>query len=166
MTDPTRIASLERRLQILEDKIEIGQILARFGPAVDSLSGDAAAALWTKDGVYDFGSATLEGQSQLKGLVQLTTHTEYVDKGCAHVLGPPVIEIDRDRASATGYSQVFIHDDGQWRNVRTSANHWTLKRTAKGWKVVTRQNRLLDGTQNARDLLARASQDNVQGDNA
>ncbi|WP_157960548.1 nuclear transport factor 2 family protein [Primorskyibacter marinus] len=163
MTDATRIAALEARLQSLEDKIEIGQIIARFGPAVDSLSGDATADLWTENGVYDFGSAALEGRKQLAGLVQLSTHTNYIDQGCAHVLGPPVITVDGDSATATGYSQVFVHDNGQWRSVRTSANHWILKRTTDGWKVITRRNRLLNGAQDARDLLALAAQGTTQG---
>ncbi len=29
------------------------QLVARYGPAVDSGSGDAAAALWTEDGRFD-----------------------------------------------------------------------------------------------------------------
>ncbi len=163
MTDITRIAALEARLQLLEDKDEIGQIIARFGSAVDSLSGDATADLWTADGVYDFGSAALEGRAQLAGLVKLTTHTSYVNQGCAHVLGAPVVSVDGDTAIATGYSQVFVHVDGQWQSVRTSANHWVLKRTSDGWKVIIRTNRLLNGAQDARDLLALGAQTTTQG---
>ncbi|MFP7571719.1 nuclear transport factor 2 family protein [Marivita sp. S2033] len=163
MTDSARIAALEARLRTLEDKDEIAQIIARFGPAVDSLSGDATADLWTANGVYDFGSGALEGRTELAALVELATHKTYVEQGCAHVLGAPVISVHGDDATATGYSQVFVHDNGQWKSVRTSANHWILNRTADGWKVVTRKNRVLNGAQDARDLLALATQPITQG---
>ena len=44
---------LADRVRALEDNIEITQLAAQYGPAVDSGSGKAAAALWTEDGVFD-----------------------------------------------------------------------------------------------------------------
>ncbi len=38
--------ALERRLQVLEDRAEIADLIARYGPAADSGDADAVAALW------------------------------------------------------------------------------------------------------------------------
>ena len=58
-------------------------------------------------------------------------------------------------AVATGYSNVFTKDDDYWRVERTSSNRWELVRTPDGWKVRYRLNRLLDGSAQNRDILAR-----------
>ena len=148
-----RISALEARTRLLEDQLAITQLLAAYGPAVDSLSGDAAAALWVEDGTYEAGAYAFEGREALAGLVDLENHRAWVEKGCAHALGLPSIAIDGDTAVARGYSRVYLHEAGQWRVIRASANRWELRRTSEGWKVVHRVNRLLDGDEAARELL-------------
>ena len=44
---------LAARVRALADQVEIMQLVAQYGPAVDSGSGEAAAALWTEDGSFD-----------------------------------------------------------------------------------------------------------------
>lgn len=149
----TRLAALEKRLDHLEDRLAILDLIASYGPAVDSRSGGAVAALWAGDGVYDFGGAPLEGAAAVGRLVDLDTHKGYVERGCAHVLGLPMVTISGDTAVATGYSRVYLHDGSGWKVERTSANRWELIRTPAGWKVQNRVNRLLDGAAEARALL-------------
>jgi hypothetical protein len=48
-----RLAALEAKVQRLTDKIELYQLTASYGPAVDSGSAQVAADLWTDDGLYD-----------------------------------------------------------------------------------------------------------------
>lgn len=155
-TDPeTRLARLEARIQRLEDHLAICQVLAGYGPAVDSRSGAAVARLWTEDGSYDFGGEPLVGADAVGRLVDLDTHVGYVERGCAHVIGMPLVDVDGDRAVATGYSRVYVHEGDGWTVERASANRWELVRTERGWKVANRVNRLLDGSASGRDLLAR-----------
>jgi hypothetical protein len=52
MTDD-RIAALERRVRALEDQLAISQLIATYGPAVDSESAEAVGQLWAAEGVYD-----------------------------------------------------------------------------------------------------------------
>lgn len=151
-----RLAALERRLRHLEDEMEICRLLATYGPAVDSRAGATTADLWTDAGRYDFGGEPLAGREAIEGLVDIPTHVDYVEKGCAHVIGMPLVVIDGDRASATGYSMVCLHDRDGWKVERASANRWELTRTQSGWKVENRINRLMDGSQQGRDLLSRA----------
>jgi hypothetical protein len=154
------IEDLERRVAELEDRLAILQLVASYGPAVDSLDRDAVAALWATDGCYDFGGEPLEGREAVASLIDLETHRSYVAGGSSHILSLPRISIDGDRAVAVNYSQVFITDPSTpgagWHAVRSSANRWELVKTAEGWQVTARTNRLLDGSQPARDLLRRA----------
>lgn len=150
-----RLSELEARLQSLEDQSAIYQLLARYGPAVDSRSEDAAAALWAEDGRYDFGGVPLVGASEVGRLVNLETHVGYVKRGCTHVIGMPLVHVDGDRATATGYSRVYVHDGDGWKVERASANRWELVRTDQGWKVANRVNRLMDGSADGQTLLAR-----------
>lgn len=147
-------AELERRLRALEDRAEIAELIAGYGPAVDSGEGDAVAALWTDDGTYQFDETVLDADG-IRGLVEYDTHVEYMRRGCAHVLSAPRIEIDGDTAVAVTHSVVMLHDGERWVGERVSANRWELVRTDAGWRAQRRQNRLLDGATAAQDLLRR-----------
>jgi SnoaL-like domain len=156
-----RFEALETRIRELEDRLAIHQLLAGYGPAVDSLNGDAVARLWTEDGRYDTGygptgALVLTGAEALAGIVDHPDHLDFIARGCGHVISSPYIVLDGDRATATSYSRVFAHDGGEWRIVRMSANLWRCARTADGWRVVDRINRPLDGTEPARTLLGAA----------
>lgn len=155
MTDlETRLAALEARAQRLEDQLAIYQLLASYGPSVDSRSGDVTASLWAADGAYDFGGDPLVGAEKVGSLVNIEPHIHYVADGCAHVISMPHIVVDGDTAVATGYSRVYRNQGEHWRVERASANRWELIRTAGGWRVQNRVNRLLNGQEEARDLLS------------
>lgn len=151
-----RLEVLEARVRELEDILAIQRLIASYGPAVDGLDREALASLWTADGTYDFGIGDpLKGRLAVAGLVDLASHRTYVEAGCAHVLSAPSIRVDGDRAVAVNCSQVFVKDGNGWRADRTSANRWELVRMPEGWQVAARINRLLDGSEAARELLRR-----------
>ena len=85
---------------------------------------------------------------------RLELHRRFVSTGSAHTLRPARIWLDGDVAVAINYSVVFIHDEGRWIAERVAANRWDLTRTAGGWRVRRRVNRLLDGGPEAVALLA------------
>lgn len=149
-----KLELMERRIRDLEDRMAIQQIIARYGPAVDSCSTEATANLWAADGSYDFGGAPLVGAEAVGKLVDLQTHRAYVARGCLHSMSTPVIEIDGDHAVATGNSRVYLHDGGDWKVERASANRWEFIRTVDGWRVTKRTNRLVDGSEEARVIFA------------
>ena len=152
--------TLEARLQRLEDREAIGQVIARYGPAVDSASAADVATLWAEDGTYTFGTddepVTLHGRTGLSEMVFSAGHQEIIRGGSGHVQAAPFIEIDGDLAEATGYSMLVRHDrpTGRFYIDRLAANRWSLRRNDDGWQVVDRVNRLLDGQPGARELLA------------
>src|SRR6266704_3160633 len=71
-------ATVERltdRIRALEDHVEIMQLAAQYGPAVDSGSGEAAAALWTEEGVFDaVPHLRMRGRDDIIGMVHGDGH--------------------------------------------------------------------------------------------
>lgn len=146
----------EERLRRIERRLALYDLIATYGPAVDSGSADAAAGLWAEDGLYDFGDAALEGPTEVAGMVRSDRHQALINRGAAHMLGFPLIHLDDDaeRAVVTGYSQVCLQEDGRFYVWRVSANRWELSWNGSAWEVQSRRAYLLDGRDAARALLA------------
>lgn len=146
---------LASRLQALEDREAIRDLIARYGPLADSGEAGDLAQLWTSDGIYAVGGmGEAQGHTAIAGLIEGVVHQKLMQDGCAHVLSPIAIELDGDDAVAVGYSVVFRHDAGEFVVERVSANRWSLQRGPRGWQVHRRDNALLDGTAAARALLS------------
>jgi uncharacterized protein (TIGR02246 family) len=142
------------RLQALEDRAAIADLIARYGPLADA--GDAAgvAALWTDDGVYAVdGFPEAYGHSAIAALIKGPVHRQLMARGCAHLLGPATITLAGGRATALCHSVVLAKSGEDWAPVRVAANRWELARTPDGWRVVRRDNALLDGRERARALF-------------
>ncbi len=164
MTEPD-IAQLRRQVRELSDRLEILQLLASYGPAVDSGSAEATAALWIEEGSYDTVPAPMVGRQAIADMVRGERHQSYVHHGCGHLIGIPHIQLHGDRAVVTGYSQLVLRDataDG-FRIWRTAVNRWELVRTPDGWRVAHRINRLLDGSPESHELLAAAVRQDADG---
>lgn len=145
----------EARLRALEDREAIRNLIASYGPLADSGDAEGVARLWTEDGVYAVdGFPEARGHAAIAALITGPVHQALMARGCAHVLGPPVIDLDGDRASARCHSVVLARAGEAWEPVRVAANRWELTRTPEGWRVTRRVNALLDGREAARALLA------------
>lgn len=161
-----RLAALEDdlhrvvdRVRQVEDELAITRIVLGYGPLVDSGSSRAAAQLWAQDGSYEFQAdvAPLNGRDALAAMVDSAPHHRHLARGCAHVLSAPHVVISGDRAVATCYSLMhhFVPDTGIFQVSRVSANRWEFERRDGHWLVTVRTNRLLNGSDDARELLAR-----------
>jgi hypothetical protein len=153
MNDEDRLARMEARIAELEDRLAIYQLFATYGPGVDSLSGDAVRDLWAEDGTYETEHHVFRGADEVSAIVRDPMHLRYIERGCAHVMSMPRILLDGDTASATGYSRVYVHREGEWVVDRASANRWELARIDGAWKVTRRVNKLLKGTPEARAVM-------------
>ena len=149
-----RIAALEARLRQLEDERDIMRLIATYGPLVDAGAAAEVAALWTDDGIYDVDEVYLEGHEQLAAMVRSRAHQAWIRSGCAHVVGPARVTVTGDTAVAVCHSLMVVRDDEHFVVRRATANHWELVRTAAGWKVARRTNRVLDGREESPLLLA------------
>lgn len=146
--------SLETRLRALEDKEAIRELIARYGPLADSGDSAGVAALWAGDGSYAVGGmAEANGRAAIAGLIDGETHSQLMQDGCAHLLGPVAIELEGDVATARGHSIVFRQTYAGFEVWRVSANRWELERGTEGWLVRRRVNAPLDGSEAARALL-------------
>lgn len=150
--------SLESRVQALEDRIEIVDLIAGYGPAVDSGDEERVGQMWVDDGEYTFGSTdsggvTLSG-SEIGELVNIPGHRQYMARGCGHVLTTPKIHLDGNSATAVNHSLLILKDGERWVVERASANRWELERRDGRWRVRNRVNALLEGDPAAFGLFA------------
>jgi hypothetical protein len=148
-----RLGALERRVRLLEDQVALYRLISSYGPAVDTGSAEAAGALWDDDGVYEFDTSRLDGPQGIAAMVRGDGHQGLIRQGCAHILALPVVNVDGDRATAAGYSRVYLHTEQGYEIWRVSANSWEFRRTEAGWRVTRRVNRTIDGGPEARGLL-------------
>lgn len=159
------VESLAARVNTLEDQAEITQLVAQYGPAVDSGSGEAAAALWTQDGSFDaVPHLQMRGRGDIAAMVHGPGHQSLIENGCGHVLTVPHIEIDGDEATGRSYALNIRWDpeaDRFWV-ARVSANTWRWKRTGEGWRVAERINANLDGTAGHNQMLAPPTQEEAR----
>ena len=154
-----RLAALEAEVARLRDHQEICQVIASYGPLVDTTSTAQRAAqlacLWNEDGIYDIGAVgAMQGREAIAE-VFAQQHFDMVPTGVCHVMGLPHVRIDGDRAVALNYSCVF-RPEGEERFYawRVSANRWELQRVAGIWRIARRSNRLMNGDPDARALFA------------
>jgi ketosteroid isomerase-like protein len=151
------VTELAARVRTLEDHLEITQLVAQYGPSVDSGSAEATAALWTEDGLFDAVAAIeMRGHDQIAGMVRSDGHQHLIHNGCGHVLTVPHVVVDGDAAEGRSYALNIRWDpeaDRFWV-ARVSANTWRWIRTDDGWRIAERVNANLDGTAAHRDMLA------------
>ena len=151
------VAALEARVRSLEDHLEITQLVARYGPAVDSGSAEETAGLWTEDGTFAaVGVIEMDGREEIAAMVRGDGHQDLILNGCGHVLTVPHVEVDGDVAHGRSYALNIRWDaeaDRFWV-ARVSANTWTWVRTPDGWRIEERLNANLDGTAAHRAMLA------------
>jgi ketosteroid isomerase-like protein len=154
-TTEERIALLEGRLQRLEDEQAITQLIASYGPLVDSGSAEDVAAIWTEDGVYDVDELFMGSRADIEAMVGSPEHQGLIGRGCTHFLGPVHVRVEGDEAVAVCHSILLVHHEGRYLPVRSGANRWELRRTPQGWRTVHRTTRALDGRAEAHELLRR-----------
>jgi hypothetical protein len=149
--------SLEARLSALEDRLAIYQVICGYGYAVDGLNADAVGACYVEDGVYAVGDiGAFEGRDRIAAITRDPGHLNLVGVGCAHMSTLPHVVIDGDRASATCHTMVAQYGENGFVIGRLSASRLELVRQGPGdWKIVHRQNFMLNGNPAGPALLGR-----------
>jgi SnoaL-like domain len=150
------VQALEARLRRCEDQLALYQLIMTYGPSVDSGSSEIASALWTEDGLYDAQISSWTGRQAIAEMIDGPGHQSLIHNGAAHVAAMPLLSIDEDSAHATCYFHLYLRDGDGFRPWRVTATRWEFVRRADGWRVTSRVNRLLDGGEQARQLLRRA----------
>jgi hypothetical protein len=160
MTTEDRLAALEQRLRKAEDHLEILNLISSYGPLADSCSVEAAQAQWVPGGGYNYGmpgggTRRLEAPEPLGDVWRQEGHVELTKTGSAHMAATPRIAVRGDAADAVGYTLVIKREGDRWFVWRAAVNHWTLLRTADGWRVQEKFNRTLDGSDESHEVMKR-----------
>lgn len=150
-----RLDALEQRLRAVEDELAIVRQVAAYGPLVDAGEATRVADLWTADGVYDVEGYFMGDRSAIEAMVESPEHQGLIGRGGSHFLGPAHVEISGDRAVAVCESVLLVRHEGRVLPARIGANRWEFARTDEGWRCTHRVVRALDGSAEARALLAR-----------
>jgi len=84
-------------------------VILSYGPAADAGLASTAASVWVDDGVYDWDAngEPYEGSAAVERMLQDDGHQRFIANGAAHFAGPPLIDVDGDRATAVNYSLVM-----------------------------------------------------------
>ena len=148
---------LESRLQKLEDQLAIYQVINGYGYAVDGLNASAVGECYVDEGIYAVGDiGEMKGRETIEAITRDPGHLAYVGAGCAHMSTVPHVLIEGDKAVATCHTMVTMHGDAGFFIGRLSASRLELARQADGgWKIVHRQNYMLNGDPAASKLLGR-----------
>jgi hypothetical protein len=153
----SELDALKGRVGHLEDNLAITQLVAQYGPNVDSGSAQAAAQLWTEDGTFDaVGAITMSGREEIAAMVEGDGQQGLIRNGCGHVLTMPHVVLDGDVAEGRSHALNIRWDAEAQRFwvARVSANSWRWVRTSEGWRIAERVNANLDGTAAHREALA------------
>lgn len=165
------MATLEERIRLIEDRLEIYNLIASHPPSADTGNGAFVASVWAEDGVFDRGAEFPKptGRAAIAGGSSNPEHHRAIEQGIAHFAGLPYVRVDGDTAFAITYLQILVpdrvgprfdvpnHGSSQGFHIhRVSANRWEFARTAEGWKITSRTLRPLDGSAPARDILSGA----------
>jgi uncharacterized protein (TIGR02246 family) len=141
-----RVEDLTRRVQALEDELAIHRLIVRYGIAADVGDAEAAAATFADDGTYDVDVGVMRGRAAITAMLRSERHQAMVGR-CAHQIGPAVVDVQGDRATAVGYSRVYLADQGAVGIYRVSTNRWRLERREGRWTVAERTTRRLGHTE-------------------
>ena len=172
-THMTNNSTVEARLAVIEDRLEIYNLIASHGPSADTASEHLLRAIYTEDAVFDRGPHLhgAIGCDRIVAFAQSAEHQRALEGGLAHFGSLPLIDLQGDTANVTSYIMLISPDpngketelanhgvSNGFRVHRVIANRWGLVRTDKGWKINYRKVYPLDGSTAARELLAQASE--------
>jgi len=162
------MATLEERIRVIEDRLEIYNLIASHPPSADTGAGDYTESVWTEDGVFDRGPEfpAPRGPAAIGATSSSPEHHRAIEQGIAHFAGLPYVRVTGDTAFAISYIQILVPDrvgpvfevpnHGASRGFhvhRVGANRWDFVRTAEGWRIKRRQVRSLDGSEGACEIL-------------
>jgi uncharacterized protein (TIGR02246 family) len=134
------MATLEARLQRLEDLQEITQLLVDYGELLDLRDLDGFAALWADDAEFVMSTGrTAQGRDAIRAMLAdtMARSTQIV----RHLEANARVTLDGDRATATTmFAVASTQDDGLARVTMFGHHHDELVRTDEGWRLWRRHN--------------------------
>lgn len=148
--------SVEERLQAVEDRLEIYNVISAYGPAVDGCNLEGMGRVYAEHGVYDVRDYRyMDGLADIRDMMNGVGHRTLTGNGAAHMSTLPHVELDGDRAIATNYSIIMGRKAGEPVMLRLNISRIYLSRGPDGWRIDRRIIDPLDGRSSSRELAAR-----------
>lgn len=139
------MAELVARMQAMEDRHAITELIARYGFLADRWDVAGVAALWTEDGIYDVcGYGVHRGTAAITALLERQFRQTIQARVAAHIISAPMITLEGDTARVTTLSCWLRRGGAGWEAYYLATDEWQLARTPAGWRVATRCNRPVD----------------------
>ncbi len=132
------LAALQRRLQTLEDIMEITRLKAAYCDAVDggwdrrTHRGEEVAALFVNDGVWDVGGGVGRGEGY-DGIVKLIDSFQHMPFAFHRVCNP-VIHVDGDQATGKWHLIAYLSQPDGNPVMYFGVYNDRFVRTPQGWK--------------------------------
>lgn len=160
-----QLDALRRRMDRVEDELAVHRLIVRYGLAVDAGDAEAAMELFTRDTLYEIRAAglgrggdpkktlVLRGRAAVGEMVRSDDHQELLPNA-AHTIGPAVVHVEGEKATATGYTRIYHREGESFRMFRMAVNHWELVKQEGHWRVHRRYSQVL-GESDVQDLMRR-----------
>ena len=154
---PTKGKSVKDRLQAVEDRLAIAQLICGYGYAVDGCNAEAVGSFYAEDGVYAVaGSSTWEGREAVAGITASPGHLSLVTAGCAHISTNPYIVLDGDRAGKEDVRRTVVRLLGRGYECPDSAAEARALRCHQAPPSVEALSRRINSTAASRYAMAPA----------
>jgi hypothetical protein len=101
------VESISERLAAVEDRLAIIELEGRYARAFDDHDGQAWAALFTDDGVYQSRGASPGDGTYVAGRENLARFCTDAKFNGIHFLHLPQVTLDRDRATSRVHLEFF-----------------------------------------------------------
>ena len=142
MADDTGLAkeleALRKKVQILEDKEAIRDMLARYAFNADLNRTQNFLKLWTEDGLFvtDGGGKlhVLKGKEEIGRYLDTSGHQTITNRS-QHLQVDYIIQVDGDTATATGYQLLTVRLEGGFGIRRCAFRIFHFRRVDGRWLI-------------------------------
>jgi hypothetical protein len=157
-----KLSDYEKRLQTVEDQLEIQNLMTRYGLAADCGNDELAMACHTEHAQYrvsapqagregEYEDLVLKGREAIGTMLRSKLHQSMLPN-TAHTVGPSDVLVNGDSAQAVGYSRLYLREEDQPRLMRLAINQWLFERVCGQWLIARRDSRLV-GEEAAQKIL-------------
>ena len=132
------LEGLKKKLQILEDKEAIRDVLARYAFNADLNRTENFVKLWTDDGTFTSDAAgkklVFKGKKEIGNHLLDPLHQSYTNRS-QHLQVNYVINVEGDTASATGFQLISRRWEGGFGIVRCAFRSFRFRRVDGRWLI-------------------------------
>lgn len=155
MAEKSELELLKEKVEVLEAKEAIRDVLARYAFTVDRCRYDNFMELWTDDGVFitDGPGTTVEKKGKQEIKAYLTDLLPAADAGTQHLQLDYVITVKGDTAKAIGYQLISISKTEPPSIARCALRTFTFKRINGNWLIEEAISRAINNDGACQELL-------------